>query len=230
MGWASSKWKPLCCSRFQVAATASYSPADEPHDAPLNYQALEISGKPWQEVVNALSGGHGAAVLQEKNFLGMMNFSISKRGSRHGAVRVVNVAWSNVERDTVGTSCQGNDDKQKALVTDSVEVTLRIDPPTEIVHFTPLGPSSLWRPFDSDMHEWMRYFTQFRQIGGDDIAPADGGKNEQPEQQQQAQRVTIKMKPQEPGIWRAEFNTREGTTLGEGLSETGHLVLRHTPK
>jgi hypothetical protein len=45
----------------------------------------------------------------------------------------------------------------------------------------------------------------------------------------QPQLVTVRVKQQSPGVWSADFRTPEGVT-SEGLSETGHLILRHTPK
>ena len=221
---------PNGSSRYQLASTAQFNGKDKGAEAPLNYRALEISGRPWRDAMDAMSGGKGAALTQKGSFLRLMDFTISKRGSRHGAVRVLGVFWANVQRDTVGTSCAGGDEKQTALVTDSVEVTLRVEPPTEIVRF--VHPDGIVPPRDEDMHEWMRFFTQFRQNAGDEIARASGvGDNALPEEQEQAQVLTVRMKQQEPGVWRAEFNTKEGVLGGStGLSETGHLVLRHTPK
>jgi hypothetical protein len=221
---------PSGSSRFQVASTAQYNGVDKGTESPLNYQALEISGRPWKDVMDAMSGGHGGALMQKGSPFAIADMKTSKRGSRHGSVRVLWVDWALVKRDTVGTSCAGTDEKQQALVTDSVRVALRIDPPTEIVRFTAvLGGLP---PQDAEMHEWMRFFTQFRQFGDDEVVLADGGRDDgQPESREQPQVVTVKVKQQEPGVWRAEFNTKEGAMgAGQGLSETGHLVLRHTPK
>jgi hypothetical protein len=111
-------------------------------------------------------------------------------------------------------------------------VVLRIEPPTEIVRFTSaVSPN---RPHDADMHEWMRFFTRFRQMAGADVVIADGSRDDgQPEAREKPQLVAVKVAVQqdEPGVWRAEFNTKEGAMEGgKGLSETGHLLVRHTPK
>ncbi|NUP56402.1 MAG: hypothetical protein HOQ17_02505 [Gemmatimonadaceae bacterium] len=220
---------PSGASRFQVASTAQYNGKDRGADAALNYQALEISGRPFKDVFDAMFAGNGGALLDARSPFSIADASLSKRGSRHGSVRVLHVEWANVARDTVGTSCAGRDEQQKTLVTDSVEVTLRIDPPTEIVRFT--FAKGFPPPHDADMHEWMRFFTQFRQAAGDEIVAANGSSNEgQPEAQEQPQVLVVKVKQQEPGVWRAEFNTKEGVLGAKGLSETGHLVLRHTPQ
>jgi hypothetical protein len=211
---------------FTLSSTAKYAPTDGRQEAPLNYVSLEISGRPWKDVMDAMSGGHGAELLQKKpgNFLRLMDFTVSKRGSRHGTVTVENVDWAVVERDTVGTSCQGRDEAQKTQVADSMDVTLRIDPPTEIVHFV----NDAIPPQDEDMHEWMRFFMQFRKAAGH--APTFVPEaNPTDDSGAQPQLVTVRVKQQSPGVWSADFRTPEGVT-SEGLSETGHLILRHTPK
>jgi hypothetical protein len=212
-------------SHFTLSSTAKYAPADGPQEAPLNYVSLEISGRPWKDVMDAMSGGHGAELLQKRdgNFLRIMDFTVSKRGSRHGTVTVKNVDWKVVERDTVGISCAGAEEKQKVDVADNLEVTLRIDPPTEIVHFTGDAISS-----DENMHEWMRFFTQFRKAAGHQPTFVPGA-NSEDDSGAQPQLVTVRVKQQSPGVWSADFRTPEGVT-SEGLSETGHLILRHTPR
>ena len=217
---------PSGASHFTLSGTAKYAPTDGQQEAPLNYVSLEISGRPWKDVMDAMSGGHGAELLQKRdgNFLRIMDFTISKRGSRHGTVTVANVDWKVVERDTVGTSCGGRDESQKADVADSLEVTLRIDPPTEIVHFV----NNPLPPHDEDMHEWMRYFMQFREKAGHQPAIAPGA-NRSDDSGAQPEFITVRVKAQSPGVWSTDFRTPAGVT-SEGLSETGHLILRHTPK
>lgn len=217
---------PSGASHFTLSGTAKYAPSDGQQEAPLNYVSLEISGRPWKDVMDAMSGGHGAELLQKRdgNFLRIMDFTISKRGSRHGTITVANVDWKVVERDTVGTSCGGRDESQKADVADSLEVTLRIDPPTEIVHFV----SDAVPPHDEDMHEWMRFFMQFRKAAGHEPAFAPGA-NPEDDSGAQPELVTVRVKQQSPGVWSADFRTPAGVT-SEGLSESGHLILRHTPK
>ena len=216
---------PSGSSHFTLSSTAKYAPADGTQEAPLNYVSLEISGRPWKDVMDAMTGGHGAAVLQKRegNPFRLMDFTLSKRGSRHGTVTVEKVDWKVVERDTVGISCGGAEEKQKANVADSLDVTLRIDPPTEVVHFTGDALS-----FDDDMHEWMRYFMQFRKAAGHEPTFVPGA-NPDDDSGAQPQFVTVRVKPQSPGVWSADLRTPEGVT-SEGLSETGHLILRHTPK
>jgi hypothetical protein len=211
---------------FTLMSTAKYAPTDGRLEAPLNYASLEISGRPWKDVMDAMSGGKGASLLAKRpgNFLRMMDFTVSRRGSRHGTVTVEKVLWAVVERDTVGTSCGGRDEAQKAQVADSMDVILRIDPPTEIVHF--VGGAA--PPHDEDMHEWMRFFMQFREKAGHEpafVPEADRSDDSggQPEF------ITVRVKQQSPGVWSADFRTPEGVT-SQGLSETGHLILRHTPK
>lgn len=210
---------------FTLSSTAKYAPTDGRQEAPLNYVSLEISGRPWKDVVDAASGGMGDMLLQNRqgNFLKLMDFKVSKRGSRHGTVTVESVAWALVERDTVGTSCEGADEKQKAQVADSMDVTLRIDPPTEIVHFANGALTN-----DADMHEWMRFFMQFRKAAGHEPALVPGA-NPNDDSGAQPQLVTVRVKQQSPGVWSADLRTPQGVT-SEGLSETGHLILRHTPK
>lgn len=210
---------------FTLSSTAKYAPTDGKQEAPLNYVSLEISGRPWKDVMDAMTGGHGAAILQKRegNPFRLMDFTVSKRGSRHGTVTVQAVHWGFVERDTVGISCGGAVEKQKADVADSLEVTLRIDPPTEIVHFTGDVTS-----FDSDMHEWMRYFMQFRKAAGHEPTFAPGA-NPEDDSGAQPELVTVRLEKQSPGVWSADFRTPSGVT-SEGLSESGHLILRHTPK
>jgi hypothetical protein len=216
---------PSGSSHFTLSSTAKYAPADGRQEAPLNYVSLEISGRPWKDVMDAMSGGHGAELLQKRdgNFLRIMDFTVSKRGARHGTVTVENVDWKVVERDTVGTSCGGRDESQKADVADSLEVTLRIDPPTEIVHFTGDAISS-----NEDMHEWMRFFMQFRKAAGHEPTFVPGA-NPDDDSGAQPEFVTVRVEKQSPGVWSADFRTPAGVT-SEGLSETGHLILRHTPK
>ena len=211
---------------FTLMSTAKYAPTDGPQEAPLNYASLEISGRPWKDVMDAMSGGKGDALLQKHdgNFLRLMDFTVSKRGSRHGTVTVHSVQWAVVERDTVGTSCQGRDEAQKAQVADSMDVTLRIDPPTEIVHFV----GDAVPAYDADMHEWMRYFTQFRKAAGHETTLVPGA-NPADDSGAQPEFVTVRVKQQSPGVWSADFRTPEGVT-SEGLSETGHLILRHNPR
>ena len=120
-------------------------------------------------------------------------------------------------------SCAGRDEKQQADVAENLKVTLRIDPPTEIVHFTGDVTS-----FDSDMHEWMRYFMQFRKAAGHEPTFAPGT-NPDDDSGAQPELVTVRLEKQSPGVWSADFRTPAGVT-SEGLSETGHLILRHTPK
>ena len=210
---------------FTLSSTAKWAPEAGRQEAPLNYASLEVSGRPWKDVMDAMSGGHGAQLLQKRdgNFLRLMDFTLSKRGSRHGTVTVEKVDWEVVERDTVGTSCQGRDEAQKTQVADSMRVTLRIDPPTEIVHFAGDVTS-----FDSDMHEWMRYFMQFRKTAGHEPTFVPGA-NPDDDSGAQPEFVTVRVKTQSPGVWSADFRTPAGVT-SEGLSETGHLILRHTPK
>ena len=211
---------------FTLSSTAKYAPTDGPQEAPLNYATLEISGRPWRDIVDAASGGKGDVLLQnhQGNFLKLMDYTVSKRGSRHGTVTVHSVQWGYVDRDTVGTSCAGRDEAQKAKVVDSMDVTLRIDPPTEIVRFTnpPLPPN------DADMHEWMRYFVNFRKAGGNEVTLVPDA-NPNDDSGAQPEFVTVRVKQQSPGVWSADFRTPSGE-ISEGLSETGHLILRHTPK
>jgi hypothetical protein len=221
---------PSGASRFQLASTAQFNAADGGTDAPLNYRTLEVSGRPMKDMLDAMSDGVGDALLDKRSVFRMTDFTISKRGSRHGTVRVLDVHWVSRPDTATATNCAGSDEVQDILVTDSMQVTLRIDPPTEIVRFTPsIGGVP---PHDAEMHEWIRFFTQFRDLAGDDVGFEDGAaRTGQPEQQEKPQVLTVKVKQQEPGVWRAEFNTKEGAMGGsEGLSETGHLVLRHTPK
>jgi len=210
---------------FTLMSTAKYARTEEKQEAPLNYASLEVSGRPWKDVVDAMSGGKGDILLQrhQGNFLRLMDFTLSKRGSRHGAMTVHSVQWTLVERDTVGTSCAGRDETQKADVADSMDVTLRIDPPTEIVHFAGDVGSH-----DEDMHEWMRYFMQFREKAGHQPAIAPGA-NRSDDSGAQPEFITVRVKAQSPGVWSTDFRTPAGVT-SEGLSETGHLILRHTPK
>jgi hypothetical protein len=217
---------PSGASHFTLSSTAKYAPADGRQEAPLNYVSLEISGRPWKDVMDAMSGGHGAQLLQKRdgNFLRLMDFTVSKRGARHGTVTVEKVDWKVVERDTVGTSCAGADEDQKTEAADSMEVTLRIDPPTEIVHFV----SDAVPAFNDDMHEWMRFFMQFRKAAGHEPTFVPGA-NPDDDSGAQPEVVTVLLKQQSPGVWSTDFRTPEGVT-SEGLSETGHLILRHTPK
>ena len=211
---------------FTLSSTAKYAPTDGLKDGPLNYVSLEISGRPWKDVMDAMSGGKGDILLQKRdgNFLRLMDFTVSRRGSRHGTLTVQNVDWKVVERDTVGTSCRGSDEKQKVDVADSLDVTFRIDPPTEIVHFV----NDALPPHDEDMHEWMRYFMQFRKAAGQKPQFVPGA-NPDDDSGAQPQFVTVRVKPQSPGVWSTDFRTPAGVT-SEGLTETGHLILRHTPK
>jgi hypothetical protein len=210
---------------FTLGSTAKYAPTDGRQEAPLNYATLEISGRPWRDLVDAASGGLGDMLLQNRqgNFLKLMDFTVSKRGSRHGTVTVQSVAWAVVERDTVGTSCAGRDEAQKAQVADSMEVTLRIDPPTEIVHFANGALSN-----DAEMHEWMRYYMNFRKAAGHEPTFVAGA-NPGDDSGAQPELITVRVKAQSPGVWSADFRTLPGE-LSDGLSETGHLILRHTPK
>ena len=217
---------------FTLMSTAKYAEAvfaeaPQPQEAPLNYASLEISGRPWKDVMDAMSGGKGASLLAKRqgNFLRMMDFTLSKRGSRHGTVTVMDVDWKPVKRDTVGTTCAGEDETETVDVVDSlVNVTLRIDPPTEIVHF--VGEAA--PPHDEDMHEWMRFFMQFRDEAGHEPAFAPEA-NRNDDSGAQPEFITVRVKQQSPGVWSTDFHTPEGVT-GQGLSETGHLILRHTPK
>ena len=107
---------------------------------------------------------------------------------------------------------------------DSLDVTFRIDPPTEIVHFV----NDALPPHDEDMHEWMRYFMQFRKAAGQKPQFVPGA-NPDDDSGAQPQFVTVRVKPQSPGVWSTDFRTPAGVT-SEGLTETGHLILRHTPR
>ena len=216
---------PSTQAHYAVTSTAKYAPTDGRQEAPLNYVAFEIKGRPWKDLMDAASGGKGDVLLQKKqgNFLRMMDFTLSKRGSRHGTVTVENVRWAVVDRDTVGTSCQGADESQKTQVADSLEVVLRIDPPTEIVHFQNDGLAN-----DEEMHEWMRFFILFRKAAADEpVFTPDANVND--DSGAQPVFVTVRVTQQSPGIWSAELRTPEGD-ISQGLSETGHLILRHTPK
>jgi hypothetical protein len=231
-------------NRFQVGATAPYDATPGEHKATLAYRALEISGRPMEaigRVLGAAAGSAPAPSAKPKSSGDMsdafaafveygMNYALSPSGSRAGSLQVLGVAWTDVVRDTVGTSCAGRDEKQQATVADSMQVLLRLVPPTEIVKYTPVRASPLAHTHDEDMHEWMRFFTQFRQA-------ADEGSVPEPREEEEGARdsgaapitLTVRVKEQEPGVWRAEFRTPKGVT-GEGLSETGHLVLRHVPR
>jgi len=211
---------------FTLMSTAKYAPTDGRQEAPLNYASLEISGRPFKDIMDAMSGGKGASLLAKRpgNFLRMMDFTVSKRGSRHGNVTVERVLWATVERDTVGTSCEGSDEAQTVQVADSMDVILRIDPPTEIVHF--VGEAA--PPHDEDMHEWMRYFMQFREKAGHTPTFTPEA-NRDDDSGAQPQFITVRVTQQSPGVWSADLRTPEGVTA-PGLSETGHLILRHTPK
>lgn len=210
---------------FTVASTAKYMRRGKREEAPLNYVSLEVSGRPWKDIVDAASGGMGDMLLQKRegNPLRLMDFTLSKRGSRHGTITVQDVDWEMVERDTMGVNCAGRLDK--GMVLDSlVDVTIRFDPPTEIVRFSnpPLPPH------DAEMHEWMRFFMQFRNAGGQETMLAPDA-NPRDDSGAQPEFVTVRVKQQSPGVYSADFRTPAGVT-GEGLSETGHLILRHTPR
>ncbi len=237
---------PNGSSRYQVVSTARYVMEPAPSTpfkgmnseeaAPLNYRTFEISGNPMRDVMGALgsenASGRGDLAGDMARFIEKtMYYNLSKRGTRHGMMRIADIHWEIVKRDTVGTDCAGEDEKQEVEVTDSIKVTLRVDPPTEIVRFTPVTPSAMIQPFNSDMHEWMRFFTQFRELDADsaevnDLLESSGDDTAG----ERSKLVTIKLKRIEPGVWRGEFDTPAGTTLGAGLSESGHIIMRHTPK
>jgi hypothetical protein len=222
---------PSGSSRYQLASRPTYVFKAEDNEAALNYQALEISGRPFTEMLNAFTGGHADALQDKRSPFAITDVSLSKRGSRHGTVRVVGMEPVYVTHDSVATGCTGVDDQAEERA-DTMLVVLRIEPPTEIVRFTSaVSPN---RPHDADMHEWMRFFTRFRQMAGADVVIADGSRDDgQPEAREKPQLVAVKVAVQqdEPGVWRAEFNTKEGAMEGgKGLSETGHLLVRHTPK
>jgi hypothetical protein len=69
---------------------------------------------------------------------------------------------------------------------------------------------------------------QFRKAAGHEPTFVPGA-NPDDDSGAQPEVVTVLLKQQSPGVWSTDFRTPEGVT-SEGLSETGHLILRHTPK
>jgi hypothetical protein len=235
---------------FEVKTSVPYTlPPDEggaardENTGPLNYSRFNASGRPMEDFATLFGGKpkgtHDLADALRNTVEFGMNFDVSIRGTRHGTVRVVGIELGegrNV-RDTVGVTCSGQskrdvDSGDSVTVYETVDVTLRIDPPTEITHFEPVHHGAgAPPPMDEDMHEWMRFFTQFRKRAGNTVTPPPEAASMDESSGEQPQIITVHVVLQEPGVWRAEFETPdEGKTPGTSLSETGYLLLRHTPK
>lgn len=200
---------------------------------PLRYVEYSASGRPKEDLFGKYVGPTGDADDLGQAMARMLelgNVEMSAAGTRPGTIRVLGIDWETNTIDTVGTSCAGTDEKQKALAVDSIfRVTLQIETPTELTRFTPIHRELGARPFTEEMHEWMRFFRQFHrtalasQPSMSEVMEAD----EVPA----TEVLVLELKRQSPGVWRAELQTPDrGAVPGFSLTESGHVVLRHAPR
>lgn len=217
---------------FRVAAIAPYALDESVNSATLSYEEFTTSGRPMEDAFGTYTPQQDGTIedaMRTTAELGL-NYSLSPAGSRPGILTVVAVDWDVNPREVDGVGCNGRDEKQDDVVAENFRVTLRIDPPTEVVHYVPVHAGTL-HPFNSDEHQWMRFFTLFRRRAGNDVAPPADAATLDQNTGEQAQLVTVELKKQEnrPGIWRAELTTPDDGANPGTLSENGYLILRHTP-
>jgi hypothetical protein len=219
-------------SSFHVAATVPFSVPFSVSDskdnhAPLRYVEFTASGRPMEELFGKYQKSADGDDFVRQGIRGMAelgNVEMSAAGTRNGTLRVLELRTEPDTVEVAATGCRGEDTKEKAAVDSTWQLVLEVESPVELTRFRPLH---VGQPFTDEMHEWMRFFRQFRSEnltlapGQSNIHEMDGG----------TQQLIIQVKLTEPGTWRAELSTPAKTPApGYSLSENGHLVLRHTPK
>lgn len=220
---------------------------------PLEYVAFRASGNPIRDL-------RGGTVPAQGDMLGMLHDAdgtISSAGTRPGVFRVLGLNMSSSKKPFRQTTCKGEDEEQQRETTDSVSVMFYVEPPVEKVRFTPshagetgglaravaaqaeamgLGTEandlrSKARIDGATVEEETGWAESFERFHGDDAvkwpgAPPAAGANG-------GGIFALNLRPVTPGVWRVDFKSDEPPVPelpGFSKSESGYMIVRHTPK
>jgi len=221
--------------------------------APLEYEAFRASGNPAKNLT-------GGAAPDRRTFGGLVldegaNGALSPAGTRPGTFTLVGVGMSTSKKPFRQTNCEGEDEDQERETVDSLSVTFSPGTPVEMVRFTPVhaGETSSLMNVAASFAEvlgdkaaanearekgrigggfvmeetgWLQGWDHFH--GDDQIqwpgAVASSGEGTG------GRLFALNLRPVSPGVWRTDFKSDEPPKLGFAQTESGYMIVRHTPK
>ncbi|HEY9479654.1 MAG TPA: hypothetical protein VIP79_06175 [Gemmatimonadaceae bacterium] len=221
--------------------------------ASLEYVAFRASGNPAKNLT-------GGAAPDKSTLSGLVldegaNGALSPAGTRPGNFTFVALEMTTSKKPFTQTNCDGEDEEQERETVDSLTVTFSPGSPMEMVRFTPVHAgetSSLMKvaagfaevlggkaaanearekgriggAFVMEETGWLEGWSHFH--GDDEIkwpgaAPSGGDET-------RGQLFALNLRPVTPGVWRADFKSEEPPKLGFAQTESGYMIVRHTPK
>ncbi|HET7551261.1 MAG TPA: hypothetical protein VFK04_08220 [Gemmatimonadaceae bacterium] len=227
--------------------------SNEHPTAPLEYEAFRASGNPAKNLT-------GGAAPDRSTFGGLVldegaNGALSPAGTRPGTFTLVGIGMSTSKKPFRQTNCEGEDEDQERETVDSLSVTFSPGTPVEMVRFTPVHAgetSSLMNAaagfaevlgdkaaanearekgrigggFVMEETGWLRGWDHFH--ADDQIqwpgAVASSGEG------MGGGLFALNLRPVSPGVWRADFKSEEPPKLGFAQTESGYMIVRHTPE
>ncbi len=227
--------------------------SNEHPTAPLEYEAFRASGNPAKNLT-------GGAAPDRSTFGGLVldegaNGALSPAGTRPGTFTLVGVGMSTSKKAFRQTNCEGEDEDQERETVDSLSVTFSPGTPVEMVRFTPVHAgetSSLMNAaagfaealgdkaaanearekgrigggFVMEETGWLQGWDHFH---GDDQIQWPGAVASSGEEMGGGL-FALNLRPVSPGVWRADFKSEEPPKLGFAQTESGYMIVRHTPK
>lgn len=227
--------------------------SNEHPTARLEYEAFRASGNPAKNLT-------GGAAPDRSTFGGLVldegaNGALSPAGTRPGTFTLVGVGMSTSKKAFRQTNCEGEDEDQERETVDSLSVTFSPGTPVEMVRFTPVHAgetSSLMNAaagfaealgdkaaadearekgrigggFVMEETGWLQGWDHFH---GDDQIQWPGAVASSGEEMGGGL-FALNLRPVSPGVWRADFKSEEPPKLGFAQTESGYMIVRHTPK
>jgi hypothetical protein len=228
---------------------------EEPASGPLEYVAFRASGNPLRDLNQgkAVKGNDFFSALIAPDADG----TISPAGTQAGTFRLLGLHSSRSKKKFMQTNCSGRDEEQERETVDSMAVAFFIDPPVEKVRFVPtragrtsmLGeavasfPEALGNKamanevrnqarvggaFVMEERGWADAFARFHH---DDAVSWPGAPTTDDEEG--GGMFALNLRPVTPGVWRADLKSETPSTptlSGFSVSESGYIIVRHTPK
>jgi hypothetical protein len=219
---------------------------------PLDYVAFRASGNPAKNL-------KGGAAPDRSTFGGLVldegaNGALSPAGTRPGVFSFAALVMNSSKKQFRQTNCDGEDEDQERETVDSLTVTFSPGSPVELLRFTPahagetsslmnaaagfaemLGDKAaanearekgrLGKGFVMEETGWLQGWSHFHSDDAVSWPGAAASGSGAPG----GEFFELNLPPVTPGTWRVDFKSEEPPELGFAQSESGYMIVRHTP-